>query len=146
MDGSLGGTIATMVMSLAMLALRRAGQMSELPPERITAQLLDAADAPGGQRTRDVVAALLHFLFGIAGGALFGVLQRALRPRTALPVEIQGLVFAGLVWLVSYMGWIPLLGLMPPATRDEPRRPGAMVLAHGLYGAVLGVIVERRSR
>jgi len=48
--------------------------------------------------------------------------------------------------VVSYMGWVPAVGLMPVATRDEPRRPVVMVLAHGVYGAVLGALVGRRSR
>lgn len=141
-DGAVGGGIATVVMSLALLGARRAGLVGQLPPEHMTARLLDAAGLRAGTRTQDTLATLLHGLFGVAAGALFGLVRR--HPRVPLPSVAQGVVYGGLVWLVSYMGWIPALGLMPAATRDEPRRPVVMVLAHGIYGAVLGALVGRR--
>ncbi len=139
-DGAIGGGLATVAMSLVMLGARRVGLVGELPPERMVAVALDAADQRARKgRARDALAVVLHVGFGVTTGALFGILYRRLRlPVPALP---QGMIYGSLVWLVSYMGWIPALGLMPVATRDEPRRPVVMVLAHEVYGAVLGALV-----
>jgi len=139
-DGAIGGGLATIAMSLVMLGARRVGLVDELPPDRMAAVALDAADQRVRTgRAREALAVVLHVGFGVATGVLFGILYRRLRlPVPALP---QGVVYGSLVWLISYMGWVPALGLMPAATRDGPRRPVVMVLAHGVYGAVLGALV-----
>ena len=144
-DGGIGGGVGTMVMSLVMRGARRAGLVGELPPTRMAAALLDAVGVGAGpQRLRDALAAVLHLGFGMAAGALFALVCGRL--RAPLAPALQGLAYGLVVWLVSYMGWVPAVGLMPVATRDEPRRPVVMVLAHGVYGAVLGALVGRRSR
>ncbi|MCA1665862.1 MAG: DUF1440 domain-containing protein, partial [Thermomicrobia bacterium] len=73
---------------------------------------------------------------------LFGVLHRRLPFR--VPAALHGMVFGSLVWVTSYQGWIPALGIMPPASDDRPDRPRVMFLAHLLYGALLGTVVARR--
>ncbi len=76
-DGALGGVAGTVVMSTVMLGARRAGLISDQPPERITATLLDAAGLhERGKRTQDALAALLHLGFGVTAGALFGLSRR----------------------------------------------------------------------
>ncbi len=142
-DGGVGGGIVTAVMSLALLGARRAGLVDRLPPEQMTVRLLEVAGLRAGKRTRGTLATLLHGLFGVSAGALFGLVRP--HPGVSLPPAVQGVVYGGLVWLVSYMGWIPALGLMPAATRDGPRRPLVMALAHGVYGVVLGAFVGRRA-
>ena len=75
-SGALGGAAGTVVMSAAMLSARRAGLVSELPPERITATLLDAMGLhERDERIQDALAALLHLGFGATAGALFGLLR-----------------------------------------------------------------------
>jgi hypothetical protein len=44
---------------------------------------------------------------------------------------------------VSYEGWVPAAGIMPPAHRDRPSRSATMVVAHAVYGAVLGLWTRR---
>ena len=144
-DGGIGGGVATMVMSLVMQGARRAGLVGELPPARMAAALLDAVGVRARPRwTRDALAVVLHLGFGVAAGALFALLRGRL--RLPVPLALQGIAYGVVVWLVSYMGWVPAVGLMPAATRDEPRRPVVMVLAHRVYGAALGALVARRSR
>jgi len=53
---------------------------------------------------------------------------------------------ASLVWFVSYQGWVPALGLLPPAHRDRPGRPATMLIAHWVYGATLGACLGRAGR
>ncbi len=143
--GALAGSLATVVMSAFMLAAVRTGFMSKLPPKVITEAELDAVGLRGrvDERTTNALTAANHVGFGAAAGALFSVLHRSLR----LPVHTvaQGVVFATGVWTVSYMGWVPALHIMPPAYRDEPGRPEAMIAAHWIYGAVLGALVGAAS-
>ncbi len=144
-DGALGGGAGTVAMSALMLAARRAGLTGQLPPERITAAALEGAGLEAGardERALDLLTVGAHLGFGAGVGALFGVLRRRLRPPGAAP--LQGIVFGALVWLVSYRGWVPALGILPPPERDRPGRPATMILAHLVFGAVLGLVVERR--
>jgi len=143
-DGAVGGGVGTVAMSLVMLGARRGGLMGELPPARLAAALLDAVSLRGGPGwARDALATVSHVGFG-AAGSLFALPRGRLR----LPVApaLQGMAYGLAVWLVSYMGWIPAFGLLPVATRAEPGRPVVMVLAHGVYGVVLGALVGRCSR
>ena len=71
--------------------------------------------------------------------ALFALVER--RPHPPVPTVPAGILFGTAVWLVSYQGWVPALGIMAPPSRDRPGRPQAMLAAHLLYGAVLGVVV-----
>jgi hypothetical protein len=134
-------------MSAFMLLAQRAGAMGQQPPERIAEAGMDAAGADDAPRPlKQATSVLLHFAFGGAAGAAFSlwarrparraraVLRRNSRSREAL----NGAVFGSMVWAASYMGWVPALGIMPPAHRDRPGRPWSMVAAHWIYGAALG--------
>jgi hypothetical protein len=140
-QGALAGFVGTVTMSAAMLAARNSGLMGRLPPERITHKTLFGSRLRHrASPQKDAMATLLHFGFGAGAGALFTVLHRRLRPPIS-PL-LQGIVFGSAVWFVSYMGWAPALGLMPPPYRDRPDRQLVMVLAHWIYGATLGAVVQ----
>jgi hypothetical protein len=142
--GAASGTVATAVMSALMLAGRRAGLMSELPPHEIASRTVDRTDARDdldhGDR-RDL-GWLSHFAFGAGAGALYALLRNVI--RTPGPAWLHGAGYALGIWAVSYMGWLPALRLMPPADRDEPGRQPVMVAAHVVFGAVLGALVQPR--
>lgn len=144
-DGAIGGAAATVAMSAVMVAAEKRGWLGEQPPTLIAGAALDAVGLRArDERARDLLAVATHFGFGTATGALFGVLHRRLRPP--IGPALHGAVYASLVWGLSYKGWIPALGIMPPPERDRPGRPAAMLLAHGVFGSVLGVVLDRRSR
>jgi hypothetical protein len=144
LDGAIGGGVATAGMSSLMLAADKAGLMGEHPPDKIAGAVLDAAGVHNrDEEEQDALATLLHFGFGVTCGALFALLYRRLPFR--LPAPIEGMLFASFVWLTSYEGWVPALGIMPPASEDRPDRQRTMFLAHLVYGATLGGIVARRS-
>jgi len=144
LDGGLGGAVGTVGMSAFMLAAGKAGLMGEHPPDMIAGAALDAVGVQQRDKgTQDALATLLHFGFGIGSGALFGLLHRRLPFR--VPAALHGMIFASLIWVTSYQGWIPALGIMPPASADRPDRPRIMLLAHLIYGALLGGIVARRD-
>ena len=144
-DGAIGGAAGTAAMSAVMAAAARGGRLGEYPPRLIARAALDAVGPPAPEEgTRDVLAVAAHAGFGTAAGALFGVLHRRLRPP--IGPALHGAVYASLVWGLSYQGWIPALGIMPPPERDRPGRPAAMLLAHWVYGSALGAVLGRRSR
>ncbi|OLE21378.1 MAG: hypothetical protein AUG49_22185 [Catenulispora sp. 13_1_20CM_3_70_7] len=136
--GLLAGTMATVGMSALMLAGRRAGLLGKMPPEKITAHLLDRLGLRHDRETQDLLATLLHVGFGALAGAGFEVARRRLRPP--LPRLLQGLAFGTAVWTVSYAGWVPALGIMAPPNRDRPGRPAVMLAAHWVYGALLALL------
>lgn len=138
-DGIRDGALATAAMSAVMVGGDRAGMMPEPPPTTITREALDAAhvDRPAAIA---VAAPAAHFAFGALGGAFFVVLRRVLPG----PGWLLGILFGLAVWAVSYKGWIPALGILPPPEDDRPGRPAVLVAAHVVYGFVLGRLVGSR--
>jgi hypothetical protein len=139
--GAVNGALATLPMSALMWTAQRVGAMGRMPPAKITDAAIDAAS---GERpptpARRAMAAALHLGSGALAGALYAAWSRRGRGRSgALP----GAAFGTLVWAGSYAGWIPALGIMPPPHRDRPGRPPSMLLAHWVYGAVLGARLRR---
>src|SRR5690606_10896740 len=78
------------------------------------------------------------FGFGAACGGLFGGLVRGrVVPRRP---AVEGVAYAGVVWAASYLGWVPALGILPLPPLDRPGRAVAVAAAHGVYGALLGLL------
>lgn len=143
LSGAADGAAATLAMSGAMLVAQRAGAIGELPPRTIMAfALRRARGLPARRREKDALGALSHVAFGAAAGALF---EAALGRRTRA-APLAGAAFGVAVWLVSYAGWVPALGILPPPHRDRPERQVTMLAAHLVYGAVLGALARRRPR
>lgn len=141
--GSLVGAVATVAMSVVMLASQRAGLMLKQPPERVVERGADAADLPADESAVDVAASVAHVAFGAAGGLAFGLL----RPRLpSVPPEPIGLAWGLVIWAVSYFGWVPALRIVPPPTDDRPGRAWTMALAHVVYGLALGGLWRVTSR
>jgi hypothetical protein len=141
--GTFGGLVATGAMSVPMLLGSRFGRMGKQPPERITEDALDAVDVElDSERAEHMLATAAHVLFGAGAGALFGVLHSRLEPAGS-PI-VHGIGFGVIVWATSYLGWVPMLGILPPAPRDRPDRSRIMFASHLVYGAVLGMLVGAR--
>ena len=143
-DGAEGGAAGTLLMSLVMLGAKKAGLMGKLPPKRITEAALQAAgETQTNNETVDVLTTIAHFGYGIGAGVLFGVVVQRLRP--SLDRGLLGVIYGSLIWFVSYKGWVPALGIMPPPERDRPYRPESMLVAHWVYGWTLGKVFALRS-
>jgi hypothetical protein len=149
--GAMAGALSTVAMSAVMLGAKRAGVTGELPPERITRRAIDALSPERpDDHDEDAIAAVAHLGFGAFAGALFGLLTT--RPGSAhgspAIAAVKGMIYASGIWLVSYQGWVPALGIMPPASSDRRGRVMTMLAAHWVYGAALGVLVTlfRRQR
>jgi hypothetical protein len=131
-SGAVAGIAATATMTGVLASAR--WLVGEPPPRKLTRRVLGRLGIHlrrGAQL--DAASALAHVAYGTGMGALYGML-----PRRAGSLAGGALFGLGL-WAVSYMGWIPKLGLMRHPSRDRPGRPTAMVLAHLVYGTTLAI-------
>jgi uncharacterized membrane protein YagU involved in acid resistance len=140
--GAGAGALATGLMSSLMMGAKQVGLVGGMPPEKITATMLDRAGVGHSGAQQDALATVLHFGFGATAGAAFGVIA----PRPLIVRVPAGLAYGAAIWGVSYMGWVPALGIMPPADRDRRDRQTVMLAAHLVYGTALAVMVGSRAR
>jgi hypothetical protein len=138
------GIVATVPMSGVMLGADAAGRMGTQPPRRVVDEAAERTGARPSDTERSVAAAVLHLLFG-------GVMALGVLPVTALLGRVpgapargvaSGLGFGASVYALNYAGLAPALGILPPPSRDRPGRQVTMVLAHLVYGVVVGVLVN----
>ena len=123
--GAVAGIAGTMAMTSAMRRLHRrlpADERYPLTPREI----VDAAIDPPHAAAPDLTTAA-HFAYGAACGALLA----AARER---PGMVAGAAAGTGIWLVSYMGWIPALSLLKPATEHPARRNALMIAVHLVWG------------
>ena len=133
--GALAGAVATVPMSAVMLALRK--HMGEQPPDVITTEAAHAVGANPTENQADALASVAHIAFGAFGGAAYAVL-----PKWG-PPSLRGVLTGLAIWSSAYQGVVPALRIMPPASEDQPKRPGIMIGAHVVYGAALGVLEHK---
>jgi hypothetical protein len=112
-----------------------------VPPEQITRRLTGDR-APGGRDTPRWLTWVLHFGYGAGAGAVYAPLAR----NIPLPPGLRGIAFGLAVWLVSYMGWLPVADILPPATEHPTRRNIMMISAHIVWGVVLDLVLSRLDR
>lgn len=132
--GGVNGALATVGMSAFLLGAQQLGLLGKQPP-RIIVESLAPEATEEETRPTSIVA---HFGYGAAAGAAYQLLARAVRPTAT-----SGAAYGLAVWAASYEGWLPWLGILPPAHRDRPGRRWTMVAAHLVYGATLGALTRK---
>lgn len=145
--GAASGCLATVAMTAEMLGLQQVLPPREqypLPPRRIIDVLarrlgilhdLDRAEL-------DVATAIGHFGYGTTMGALYGPLGLTL----PLPGVVSGIGYGLLVWAGSYLGLLPALGILRPATKHPAGRNALMIGAHVVWGASLGWLAHQIAK
>lgn len=132
--GALAGVVGTAVMTAAMSRAHRLLPKREqypLPPREITEAIL----APKTDENAKDLATVVHFAFGAGGGAAIA----AVNPK-ANAASGGG---AGLaLWAVSYLGWLPGLNLLTPATSHPLRRNLLMMGVHLIWGAATVTVLH----
>lgn len=123
------GVVATTAMSAVLAAAGVTGFVDRQPPRVIVEKLLPGLSGSAVNFT----AGLAH----VAYGASAGVAYSALVPRR-WQNRGTGLAYGAALWAVGYEGWLPALGVLPPAHRDSPGRAVAVLSAHLVYGWRLG--------
>ncbi len=146
--GAAAGFAATVPMTATMIAGHYALPDRErypLEPRLLVEASPVPTDAPKGQSpSLRGISIPAHFGFGAAAGALYPAFRAALPRET--PPAAAGVAYGLLVWGVSYAGWIPAVGLLPPPNRHPARRVALIVAAHAVFGAALGLATDRLSR
>ena len=142
--GALAGLAATAPMSLAMVVMERFLPLWDrypLPPTQITGKISRVVGLRQhmDRSQRDAAVVVAHFAYGTLAGTLFPPVARTMR----LSPVLRGVVFGIAVWTGSYLGWLPALGVLRPATEHPARRTALMITAHVIWGAVTGVLYER---
>jgi hypothetical protein len=116
--GGIAGLVGTLAMTSAMARGHR-----RLPEEEryplTPREIVDSTAERVGVRLENEAAKdatiAAHFAYGAACGALIA----AVDPRAS---EAKGAVAGIGVWLASYLGWIPGVGILRPATEHPLRR------------------------
>lgn len=140
-EGAVAGVVATSVMTGWMRTARRCGLMREQPHHRIARVVLLPGSSEKPTSAERPVGGIAHLGFGATMGAAFGLLTGRHRPSAP-----AGAAYGVGVWAVSYQGWLPLSGIMPPAHRDRPGRAAAIFIAHIPYGVTLALTLRRMRR
>jgi hypothetical protein len=135
LTGAAAGLAATIAMTAFMKVAHRpllpSTQRYPLPPRLIT-DFFQGRQTPFHRETIGKADAyLLHFLFGAAAGAIYGL------GRVSSPSRPAGITYGVAVWAASYLGWVPAIGALPPAHKQPRERTLLMVAAHIVWGATL---------
>lgn len=141
--GAYAGALATVAMTGFMKASQWSGlYRDEIPPTKLVSRSLTRLGlrAKTGNQAETGLIAAGHWAFGMAAGSVFGLLHR--RSRGQLRALIAGVGFGLLIWAISYMGWIPALGLLRGPWRQRRAQAYMPLLAHVVYGAALGLAAE----
>lgn len=76
-------------------------------------------------------------------GALFGAVYAMYEHHLPMPASLKGAASGVALWAGSYLGWLPAMGILPPATRHPWRRNLMMIMAHVIWGVTLGEGVRK---
>jgi hypothetical protein len=125
-EGVTAGLIATIVITIAMLAQQASG----ITPDFNLIELLkQAATGPD-----TIFAWIVHFVLGIAFGGLFA----AFSPHVPGPHWLRGLLFGVLVWLVMMIAFLPAAGMPMFALGSGAAIPMTALGLCALFGLALG--------
>lgn len=125
--GGLAGLSATVVMTVLMRQFHQLlpeDQRYPLPPREITQRTLPASS----EKTLRTLTTLSHFGYGAATGAIFNLVM----PKGGM---VAGMTYGGVVWLASYLGWVPAAHILTAANRHPLKRTLLMISVHLAWGA-----------
>jgi uncharacterized membrane protein YagU involved in acid resistance len=57
--------------------------------------------------------------------------------------SLRGALAGLALWVGSYLGWLPAVGILRPATRHPWRRNLLMIVAHIVWGVTLGEMTRK---
>ena len=139
-SGAMAGFVATIPMTLAMKAMHEMLPEEEkypLPPRLIVENAEETAGVEEklDEKDKHHLTLASHFAYGSAAGALYNATMNTLDLQ---PNAANGIAYGLGVWSASYLGLLPALGLLAPATEHPARRNALMIAAHVVWGASLG--------
>ena len=145
--GAASGFAATAPMTAAMLVMHRmlpAHQRYALPPRKVTMNVARTLSIKHkmDREEKDAATIAAHFGYGTAMGGIYSTFaDQVPAPRVA-----TGIGWGLIVWAASYLGLLPGLELHESAKDHPAERNILMILAHVVWGATLGIMMEGRER
>ena len=141
--GATAGFLGTIPMTIFMLAMHRflpKWQQYALPPQEITDELANRADLEKHMDKKERLSAALvsHFGYGATMGAIYSLISK----RIPLPYLLKGTIFGLVVWVASYLGLLPALGISQSADEEPVRRNLLMIAAHVVWGSTTGILAD----
>lgn len=141
--GGVAGLAATAPMTLAMELMHQQLPWQErypLPPREITEKLAEEAEIEDEMSEEEQLVATLASHFGY--GTACGVVYSTVADKLSGPPALRGIQFGLVVWAGSYLGLLPAMGILKPATEHPMRRNALMIAAHVVWGAATGAITD----
>ncbi|WP_394697533.1 DUF6789 family protein [Pseudoxanthomonas japonensis] len=132
--GITAGIVATVVLSVLMVAKSMMGLMPQLDVISMLSRMMGVA-VP--------VAWVIHFMIGAIWGALFAVLYKAIPGKEAVA---KGLVFGSAAWLLMMLMIMPMAGAGLFGMKLGMIAPVMTWMLHLVFGSVLGLVYARRAR
>lgn len=125
------GLVAAMAMTGMRTATANIGLMEQSPPEAIAERHAPRPIQRLAEEHRTALTELAHWLYGAAGGVMFGLLPLRARAR-----PWTGPLYGLTVWLSFEAGIAPLLGVQHTKQGSIAGRT-VVALDHALYGVVV---------
>jgi uncharacterized membrane protein YagU involved in acid resistance len=145
LKGALAGFIATAPMSISMLVgwrLLPKREKYHLPPRLIIEEITERMGIEAHMSENELVGMTIFSHFGY--GAVFGATYYALfEHQIPLHSSLKGALAGVALWIGSYLGWLPAMGILTPATRHPWRRNLLMIAAHIIWGVTLGEAIRK---
>lgn len=147
--GAAAGFAATVPMTIVMEALRAAlprERHRRMPPREVVDGTVQKSTETTGEPAeidrgdRIVLTTIVHFAFGAAAGAVYGMAAGSHRSST-----LKGMTYGLAVWALAYGVGLPSLGLHPAATHDTKDRNEVLIASHAVWGAMLGALTGERE-
>ncbi len=114
----------------------------EDPTEKLAEKVSDGVfDQSIDKDTKKAVGQAIHWGYGTAWGAFYGIVQSSLR----LPHLFHGTVFGGLLTLIAST-LVPSMGLTPLADKQSTEQKISGAVSHLLYGWVTALVFGGLSR
>lgn len=142
--GALAGFVATIPMTLFMKIGHNNLPEREkypMPPreifDEVTAKIAIQDDLSDDEKF--ALAGIGHFAYGATTGAIYACLID--KPNAA-----NGTAYGLSVWGISYLGLLPALKILRPATEHPARRNALMISAHIIWGAVLAETLAKLKK
>jgi len=135
----MAGLIATIVLSILMIAKSSAGLMPRLNPIE---DIVHVADHPTGMTLPLPFGWIGHFVLGTV---VWGIIYAALQARLPGAPVVKGLIFGALAWLAMMIFFMPLAGHGLFALSLGLQATAATLVLHLIYGAVLGVAYAKAA-
>lgn len=141
--GLIAGVVATGPMTIATALWHRQLPVSErypLPPREITMKVAREVGLSKhmDSEMRSAATLIAHFGYGGAAGAIYGALDDLI----PAPTLVKGMTAGFILWAASYLGWLPGVGILKPATNHPARRNILMIAAHLVWGTAVAAFTE----